>query len=225
MRFLPVGTDALLVEVGDVGEATALFAEARRRAVDAVDVVPAARTVLFDGVPDVERLAADIGSWSLPADLPPSEHPRVEVPTVYDGPDLAVVAEHWKMTPREVVETHVAGDLVVAFCGFAPGFAYCTGLPEGLTVPRRDSPRPSVPPGSVALADAFTGVYPSASPGGWQLIGRTDLTLWDESRDPPATLAPGTRVRFVEVSTSSTDGVSTSSTDGVSTSSTDGVVP
>jgi KipI family sensor histidine kinase inhibitor len=119
------------------------------------------------------------------------------VPTRYDGPDLAEVAEHWQMTPREVVDLHTSTEMVVAFCGFSPGFAYCTGLER--TVPRRPNPRTRVPPGSVALADAFTGVYPTASPGGWQLIGRTELVLWDDSRESPATLVPGTRLRFVEV--------------------------
>lgn len=198
MRCLRVGRHALLVEVSDVAEASALYSEARRRAVPAVDVVPAARTVLFDGVDDVARLAADVTGWSLPQSVATGRR-TVEVPTTYDGPDLAAVAEHWGMTEREVVETHTSCEMVVAFCGFAPGFAYCTGLPDGLTVPRLASPRTSVPAGSVALADRFTGVYPTASPGGWRLVGRTDLCLWDATRDEPATLPPGTRVRFVEV--------------------------
>ena len=123
----------------------------------------------------------------------------MEVPTRYDGPDLEAVARLWEMTTAEVVRTHTGTEMVVAFCGFAPGFAYCTGLPERLSVPRLDTPRTRVPVGSVGLAGSFTGVYPTASPGGWQLLGRTDLTLWDPSRPEPATLSPGTRVRFVEV--------------------------
>ena len=119
------------------------------------------------------------------------------MPTTYDGDDLDDVARLWEMTRDEVVATHTGTELVVAFCGFAPGFPYCTGLPEHLSVPRLDSPRAQVPAGSVGLAGPFTGVYPSASPGGWRLIGRTDLSLWEPDRDPPATLAPGTRVRFV----------------------------
>lgn len=198
MRFLRVGRRALLVEVADVGEASALYAEARRRGVAATDVVPAARTVLFDGVDDVERLAAEVAGWSWVPGVPRGTG-TVEVPTTYDGPDLAAVARHWDMTEREVVATHTACEMVVAFCGFAPGFAYCTGLPDRLAVPRLASPRTSVPAGSVALADRFTGVYPTASPGGWRLVGRTALDLWDPTREEPATLAPGTRVRFVEV--------------------------
>jgi KipI family sensor histidine kinase inhibitor len=89
-------------------------------------------------------------------------------------------------------------ELSVAFSGFAPGFGYLTGLPPDLHVPRRDTPRTRVPAGSLGLAGPYAGIYPRASPGGWQLIGRTELELWDAHRDPPALLAPGTRVRFVE---------------------------
>ena len=193
-----MGLEAVLVEVTDTAEATALYAEARRRAVEAVDIVPAAQTVLFSGVPDVDALVASLAGWSL--DAPSSEDgPVVEVPTRYDGPDLEAVARLWEMTTAEVVRTHTGTEMVVAFCGFAPGFAYCTGLPERLSVPRLDTPRTRVPVGAVGLAGSFTGVYPTASPGGWQLLGRTDLTLWDPSRPEPATLSPGTRVRFVEV--------------------------
>lgn len=203
MNLLPVGADALLVEVEDVHAATALYAEARRLRLAAGDVVPAARTVLFTDVPDVPELARQVEGLSLePGRLGPGRDepgPLLEVPTTYDGPDLEVVARAWDMSTDEVVATHTSHDQVVAFCGFAPGFAYCTGLPERLAVARLDTPRSRVPAGSVGLAGPFTGVYPSESPGGWQLIGRTALTLWDEARDRPATLTPGTRVRFVEV--------------------------
>jgi KipI family sensor histidine kinase inhibitor len=197
MQVRPFAADALLVECADLSEAMAVHAEAVRRRVDARDVVPAARTVLFDGVPDVPALARDVASWSLaagaslPGDL-------VELPTSYDGPDLAAVARLWDMTAEEAAGTHRDTEFTVAFCGFAPGFGYCTGLPMRLAVPRLDNPRSSVPAGSVGLAGEFTGVYPSSSPGGWQVIGHTTATLWDESREPPALLAPGTRVRFVD---------------------------
>ncbi len=197
MRCIPVGADALLVEVSGVAEASALYVEARRRGTVAVDIVPAAATVLFTGVADVEGLADQVTGWSLPRGEAASAE-LVEVPTVYDGPDLAAVARLWEMTTREVVEAHTGTEMMVAFCGFAPGFAYCTGLPVERAVPRLDTPRTKVPAGSVGLAGAFTGVYPTASPGGWQLLGHTDLTLWDTTRDEPAILAPGTRVRFVE---------------------------
>jgi KipI family sensor histidine kinase inhibitor len=190
-----LGRDSLLVEVEDAVSALAVYDEARRRKVRASDVVPAARTVLFEGVPDVSTLAGDLEHWQTTA--APATGSEVEVPTTYDGADLSTVAELWGVSPDEVVETHTSTEFVVAFCGFAPGFAYCTGLPDELAVPRLESPRSRVPAGSVGLAGAYTGVYPSPSPGGWQLIGRTDLPLWEVDRDPPALLVPGTRVRFV----------------------------
>lgn len=197
-RLIRVGADALLVEVDDVETATRLYAAARECRVEATDIVPGARTVLFDGV-DVEALSHQVGEWDLAAAEEGATR-TVEVPTTYDGEDLDEVARLWDMTGQEVVSTHTGTEFVVAFCGFAPGFAYCTGLPEHLSVPRLESPRTHVPAGSVGLAGGFTGVYPSASPGGWQLIGSTGLGLWEITRDPPATLSPGTRVRFVEVS-------------------------
>lgn len=198
MRLIRVGEDSLLVEVADTATAMQVYDEALRREVAAADVVPAARTVLFAGVPDLADLEASLGGWTTGERAPGTGAGElVEVPTVYDGPDLDSVARHWEVTTREVVELHTSTEMVVAFCGFAPGFAYCTGLER--PVPRLDEPRTRVPAGAVGLADLFTGVYPSASPGGWQLVGHTDLVLWDERRDQPATLAPGTRVRFVEV--------------------------
>ena len=201
MRLLRVGADSLLAEVSDTAAAMRVYDEALRRQVEAAEVVPAARTVLFAGVPDVARLEAELAGWK--PDTADSDStgrgPVVEVPTVYDGPDLDSVARHWDLSTREVVELHTASEMLVAFCGFSPGFAYCSGLESMRPVPRLEEPRTRVPAGAVGLADVFTGVYPSASPGGWRLIGRTDLLLWDETREQPATLAPGTRVRFVEV--------------------------
>lgn len=196
------GRDALLVEMSDTAEALALYAAARERGVPARDIVPAARTVLFDGfagssgLDALERLVRELPGWELPTQAGRAFAP-IEVPTRYDGPDLEDVARSWDMTVDEAVATHTALDFVVAFCGFAPGFAYCTGLPAHLQVSRRADPRPRVPAGSVALAGEFTGIYPSASPGGWRLLGRTDLRLWDVARETPATLPPGTPVRFV----------------------------
>ena len=195
MHIRRFGRDHLLVELDDTRQALALYAEARKRGVEASDIVAAARTVLFESVADVTSLEASVAGWDLRPSATSGD--LVEVPTTYDGDDLDDVARRWEMTRDEVVATHTGTELVVAFCGFAPGFPYCTGLPAHLSVPRLDSPRARVPAGSVGLAGSFTGVYPSASPGGWRLIGRTDLSLWEPDRDPPATLAPGTRVRFV----------------------------
>jgi KipI family sensor histidine kinase inhibitor len=95
------------------------------------------------------------------------------------------------------VERLTGTELTVAFCGFAPGFAYLRGLSPAWAVPRLDAPRPRVPAGSVALAGEYAGIYPTAAPGGWRLVGRTDATLFDVRREPPALLAPGTRVSLV----------------------------
>ncbi|MEO3754060.1 allophanate hydrolase subunit 1 [Streptomyces sp. B6B3] len=195
-----VGEHALLVEFGSGEDALALHAElGRRRAAGAFaarDIVPAARTVLLDGVPDPERLAAELADWPLPP-LTAGAGPLVEIPVRYDGPDLADVAALWGVTPERAARIHAEPEYRVAFCGFSPGFGYLTGLADRYAVPRRATPRTRVPAGSVALAGPYAGVYPSASPGGWQLIGSTDARFWDPARDPAALLAPGTRVRFL----------------------------
>ena len=120
----------------------------------------------------------------------------VQLDVVFDGPDLAEVAERAGRPVAAVVEELTGTELEVAFGGFAPGFGYLTGLPPHLQVPRRRTPRTRVPAGSVALAGPYAGVYPQTSPGGWQLVGRTDAVLFDPDRDPPALLRPGVRVRF-----------------------------
>jgi len=122
----------------------------------------------------------------------------VEVPTRYDGPDLDHVADLTGLTPVEVVRAHTGTPWQVAFCGFAPGFAYLVGGDPRLRVPRRREPRTSVPAGAVGLAGEFSAVYPRSSPGGWQLIGRTEVTVWHTEREPPALMRPGMLVRFAE---------------------------
>ncbi|MEU9229605.1 allophanate hydrolase subunit 1 [Streptomyces massasporeus] len=200
MKVLPVGEDALLVEVSSGDEAQALHAELLRRraegSLSAREIVPAARTVLLDGLDAPARLAAELTAADLPP-VPPRARAVVEIPVRYDGPDLADVAAHWGVPEREVARIHGDTEFRVAFCGFAPGFGYLTGLPPRYDVPRRATPRTAVPAGSVALAGPYTGVYPRSSPGGWQLIGTTDAVLWDHARVPAALLSPGTRVRFV----------------------------
>ncbi len=202
MRVLPVGDRALLVEVASGDEAQALHAELlRRRAEGSLtvgEIVPAARTVLLDGLADPARLASELTATELPP-APPRAREVIDLPVRYDGPDLADVAAHWGVPEQEVARIHAATEFRVAFCGFAPGFGYLTGLPERYDVPRRATPRTAVPDGAVALAGRYTGVYPRSSPGGWQLIGTTDAVLWDHARVPAALLSPGTRVRFVPV--------------------------
>ncbi|MFC5803902.1 5-oxoprolinase subunit PxpB [Streptomyces formicae] len=203
MRLLRVGDGALLVELGSGAEAESLHAELlRRRAAGTLpairEIVPAARTVLLDGIAEPARLAAELPGWDIPP-LAPDSGEAVEIPVRYDGPDLAEVAALWRVGTDEVARLHSAAEFHVAFCGFAPGFGYLTGLGERFAVPRRTTPRTSVPAGSVALAGPYTGVYPRSSPGGWQLIGTTDSALWDPAREPAALLSPGVRVRFVPV--------------------------
>jgi KipI family sensor histidine kinase inhibitor len=137
-----------------------------------------------------------------PAD-PESQEPRppvLEVPVSYggaDGPDLEAVAERLGLAPADVVERHAAPTYTVFLVGFAPGFPYLGPLPDALALPRRETPRVRVPAGSVAIAGRQTGIYPFETPGGWHLIGRTSLRLWDPGRQPPALLEPGAAVRFV----------------------------
>jgi KipI family sensor histidine kinase inhibitor len=191
VQIRSVGRDAVLVEVASSAEAVSLAGWARERGL-ARDVVPGARTVLLDGLVDAGRLPASLAPWRASAT---PAGPLVEIPVVYDGPDLADVAERWRCSPDDVARRHQATELVAAFCGFAPGFAYLSGLE--VDVPRLATPRTRVPAGSVALAGTWCGVYPTASPGGWRVIGRTDVVLWDAAQTPPALLTPGTRVRFV----------------------------
>ena len=190
-----MGPRALLAEVADVGEALALATWARGARLGADEIVPAARTVLLDGIDDVAATREALSRWQPSAEVPAGE--LVEIAVHYDGEDLEWVAESWGTDVDGVVARHTGTDFVSAFCGFAPGFAYLAGLPDDLAVSRLDSPRSQVPEGAVGLAGAWCGIYPTASPGGWRLIGHTDEQLWDPTSAQPALLAPGTRVRFV----------------------------
>ena len=193
VRTISVGEHACLVEVGDAVAAASLAAWARASGLPADDIVPAASTVLFDGC-DPAAVEEALTHWVV--ESPGDSRPTVRLAVTYDGPDLERVADHWGCSPDEVVARHTATEFTSLFCGFAPGFAYLGGLAPDLSVPRLDSPRSRVEPGSVALADRWCGIYPTASPGGWLVIGRTDATLWDPRRESPALLAPGTPVRF-----------------------------
>ena len=163
MRFLPVSLTVLIVELKDLDETLALFASLEADPVDGViDIVPAARTLMIRFHPDMltaEKLAAAIAHRDLSAKIPPSDI-LVEIPVTYDGEDLRDVAELTGLSVEEVIERHTASEFTVAFCGFAPGFGYLVGGDPALQVPRRQSPRTKIPAGSVALAGAFSGVYP-----------------------------------------------------------------
>lgn len=198
-RVRPCGDTALLVEVDDLPEVLGLHAAlAAASPAGVVDLVPAARTLLVTldrGVTtpaDVARVLRD-----LPLLVPDAaQRPVVDVPVLYDGDDLGEVARLTGLDADEVVRAHTGQTWTVGFVGFAPGFGYLTGEDDRLHVPRRSDPRTRVPAGAVGLAGEFSGIYPRESPGGWQLIGRTSLEVWDLDREPPALLQPGTRVRF-----------------------------
>ncbi len=201
MRLLPSGSTALLVELDDLDAVLALYAAlADDPPEGVVDVVPAARTVLLVTDPARTTLAAVAAAVRTATPRPDARAGGdvVELPVRYDGEDLDELAAQLDSTPAELVRRHTGAEWTVAFCGFAPGFGYLTQDGGGWDVPRRPSPRTRVPPGSVALAGEFSGVYPRESPGGWQLIGRTDVAVFDLDRDPPALLRPGVRVRFVD---------------------------
>ncbi|MFN3506466.1 MAG: 5-oxoprolinase/urea amidolyase family protein [Allorhizobium sp.] len=202
MRFLPVSLTVLIVELKDLDETLALFASLEAEPVDGiVDIVPAARTLMIRFKPEIltaERLAAAIAQRDLSGKIPPSDM-LVEIPVVYDGEDLQDVANLTGLSATEVIERHTTSEYTVAFCGFAPGFGYLVGGDPALHVPRRQSPRTKIPAGSVALAGEFSGVYPQASPGGWQIIGTTPIKMWDLTREPPALFQPGYRVRFFDL--------------------------
>lgn len=171
------------------------------------DIVPASDTLLltFDpGLLDTSRAIDEVvAALGSARSLGPIASRLVEIPVCYGeecAPDLADVARLHGLTTTEVAATHAAAEYTVRFIGFAPGFGYLAGLPSALHTPRLATPRVRVPAGSVGLAGDQSGVYPSATPGGWRLIGRTPLTMFDARRDPPARLALGDRVRFVPIS-------------------------
>ncbi|MFR9729499.1 5-oxoprolinase subunit B family protein [Saccharopolyspora sp. MS10] len=202
MRVLRCADSGLLVELDDLDAVLALHgALSDRPPAGVLDLVPAARTLLLRLDPEradpvaVERAvrAARPGGGAR------DDRGLLRVPVVYDGADLAEVARLTGLTEREVVREHVARPWTVAFGGFAPGFGYLSGGSPRLAVPRRGESRTRVPAGAVGLAGEFSGIYPRASPGGWQLIGRTELEIWSTDREPPALLRPGVRVRFEEV--------------------------
>lgn len=207
---LDYGDHALLLEFGSTADVLAWTDVLRTTGLlGVVDIVPAARTVLLKLAapqylePTRQRLArlradradrAPDGTLDRAPEVTPP--PDVVIDVTYDGADLVEVARLSGLTEQEVVAAHTARPMRVGFSGFAPGFAYLVGGDARLAVPRRAEPRTRVPVGSVGLAGEFSGVYPRESPGGWQLIGRTDAVLWDLDRDPPALLMPGTWVQF-----------------------------
>ncbi|QTX04358.1 urea amidolyase family protein [Agromyces archimandritae] len=197
MRILTASDRALLVEAADLDEAMRLNL-AWDGVPGVIERIPGARTVLVRFDP-VRTSAAELAAALEASDADAAHvHATGEavVPVSYDGEDLLEAASLVGVSPEELVRRHLAAHWQVAFSGFAPGFGYLVGDDPLFDMPRRSSPRTRVPAGSVALAGQFTGVYPRETPGGWQLIGRTDAVMWDTGRDPAALLSPGMRVRF-----------------------------
>lgn len=200
--FLPAGSECVLVELEDLETTlTLLDGLLACRPEGVTDLIPAARTVMirFDPLATSrERVAAAVSKIDLSM-RSARQGEMFDIPVTYDGEDLADIAEFLGWPVEEVIRRHTEATFTVAFTGFAPGFAYMTCDDPGFDVPRRKSPRVKIPAGAVALAGRFGGIYPSASPGGWQLLGTTTLRMWDTTRPRPALLAPGDRVRFREV--------------------------
>ncbi|GAB3498140.1 5-oxoprolinase subunit B family protein [Amycolatopsis cihanbeyliensis] len=202
MRILRCADSGLLVELNDLDAVRALYAALSAAVPPGVtDLVPAARTLLLRVDPGRAELAeVERAVRAAPRTAGDRrDEGLLRVPVVYDGHDLAEVARVTGLTESQVVAEHTGTEWTVAFGGFAPGFGYLAGGSARLEVPRRAESRTRVPAGAVALAGTFSGVYPRESPGGWQLIGRTELEMWRTDRDPPALLRPGVRVRFEEV--------------------------
>jgi KipI family sensor histidine kinase inhibitor len=198
---LDYGDQALLLQFDNTTDVLAWTAAIREAALPGVvDIVPASRTVLLKlaGPRHQGAVRRRLRALRVDADMvattPPQEPTVIDV--VYDGVDLAEVAERTGLSTAQVINAHTATPWQVGFGGFAPGFAYLIGGDPRLAVPRRSEPRSSVPAGAVGLAGEFTGIYPRRSPGGWQLIGHTDVVLWDIDRPNPALLTPGMWVQF-----------------------------
>ncbi len=215
MHELPAGPDAVVLDFSTDDSPSAAVLAATRALSDAVergelpgvtDLVPSAHTLLVQAGPGrgldelgVRRALRRRGTGS---DRDPRTTDEIVIPVTYEGADLADVAAELTMTREEVIGVHCNTRWRVQFMGFAPGFGYLVADDEGShpfdTVGRRREARTNVPAGSVAIAAGYSAVYPKSSPGGWQLLGRTDVRLWDENADPPALFTTGRVVRFVD---------------------------
>jgi 5-oxoprolinase (ATP-hydrolysing) subunit B len=207
-RIHPLGDTALVCESPppatlDCQRRIWALADIARLMPHVVEVVPGMNnlTIVFDPLhANADALAAQLGAAWDSADIAEANGAHIEIPVVYGGecgPDLAEVARHTGLSAGEVVKRHTDAEYIVFFLGFQPGFAYLGGLDAALHTPRRAEPRLEVPAGAIGIGGEQTGIYPAVSPGGWQLIGRTDVKLFDPARHPPTLMQPGDRVRFV----------------------------
>lgn len=195
MRRRAYGPQAWLID--DVDSPPAWADALRAMGVPGInEIVPAESTVVVRCLHRRHEPIGHVLDMVVPADVATRNEPPLTIDVVYDGPDIAELASAAQVSIDDVVRLHSTGNYEVAFCGFSPGFGYLRGIDPRLHVPRRDTPRASVPAGSVGIAAGYTCIYPSASPGGWYLIGHTNAPLWDVERDPPALLSPGRAVRF-----------------------------
>jgi KipI family sensor histidine kinase inhibitor len=201
--MIRVGESACLLEFATLeGPLAALRDLSSTPPAGVVDLVPGARTLLVTfaravSEADEARLAAAERAGAQARETCHAATTAHTIPVRYDGADLAELARHAHLSVTQAIELHASVEYRVAFLGFQPGFAYLAGLPAALAMPRRASPRPRVPAGSVAIGAEWTGIYPSATPGGWNLIGTADVRLFDATGSPPTLLLAGDRVRFV----------------------------
>ncbi len=213
IKYLPAGDKAILMEFGNEiskeinAKIRSIVRFLEKNDIDGIEeVLPTYRSILvmYDpiklGYDEMVKILDDLGNKSC---LREKEKIRiVEIPTLYGGdfgPDINFVAEHNHITVDEVIRIHAATDYLVYMLGFTPGFTYLGGMSEKIAAPRLSSPRKRIPAGSVGIAGSQTGMYPSETPGGWQLIGRTPLKLYDPAKEPPVLINAGDYVRYVSI--------------------------
>lgn len=212
MLIKPCGETALLIDLSDSDTNPLNAAIKLRAAIESAsasgaipgiaEIIPAAATVLVHIDPalvhlsDAAQLIAELDCEDT-EDQASSAHSHIEIPVSYSGPDLESLARHLQLSPQKLIKLHGELTWTAAFGGFAPGFMYLVSEDFPFTVPRLASPRTAIPAGSVALAGGFSAVYPQSSPGGWQLIGHTEVAMWDTQRRNPALIQPGDTVRFI----------------------------
>jgi len=210
IKYLPCGESAITLEFGNEispninAKIRAFILEIEKQKVEGIiEIVPTYRSVLLQYDPlrwTFSALAKKLQELTLAEEEHESkEVTLIEIPTAYGGaygPDIAFVSEHTKLSQEEIILRHAGADYLVYMLGFIPGFTYLGGMDEALATPRLKTPRLQIPPGSVGIAGTQTGIYPSLSPGGWQIIGRTPLKLYDSAKNPPVFIQAGDYIRY-----------------------------
>lgn len=213
-RFLPMGDGAIVMEfANEISKEVNARIRQTTKAIEktikgVIEVLPTYRSITIFYRPDqitYDELVAKLQTIKEGNEEGDSPSRRIEIPTVYGGeygPDLAYVAQHASLSEDEVIRIHTGTDYLVYMLGFSPGFTYLGGLDARIATPRLESPRVKIPAGSVGIAGSQTGMYPSESPGGWQLIGRTPLKLYDPKKEPPVFIQAGDYIRYVAITES-----------------------